>query len=97
MSPLLTIKKTYEDKHVYKYSVIVKEDNIETEHEVSIEKDYYEKLTSKKSSPDQLVKFSFHFLLEREPKESILKKFNLNEIQKYFPGYESEVIRHLSE
>jgi hypothetical protein len=37
---------------------------------------------------ETLVRDSFAFLLEREPKESILRDFDLAVIKKYFPDYE---------
>jgi hypothetical protein len=37
---------------------------------------------------DQLVRDSFHFLLQREPKESILKEFDLSVIKRYFPDFD---------
>ncbi len=43
-----------------------------------------------------LIRESFHFLLEREPKESILKKFDLPAIEQYFPEFPSEIRRRLS-
>lgn len=61
------------------------------QYSVDVDKDYYEKLTGGKTKPEELVKKSFEFLLEREPKESILRKFNLKVIQTYFPEYENEI------
>ena len=43
---------------------------------------------SRGRSVEQLVGDSFAFLLEREPKESILKEFDLALIRRYFPGYD---------
>lgn len=40
----------------------------------------------------ELVEESFRFLLEREPKEAILSRFELSDIEGYFPEY-PEVIR----
>ncbi len=37
---------------------------------------------------EELVGDSFAFLLEREPKESILKEFDLALIRRYFPEYD---------
>jgi hypothetical protein len=37
--------------------------------------------------PDRLIEASFHFLLEREPKEAILTRFDLPVIERYFPDY----------
>lgn len=37
---------------------------------------------------EALVRDSFAFLLGREPKESILREFDLSVIKRYFPEYE---------
>ncbi len=79
------------------------------EYAVTLDKEYWEKLTPSTGSgqapstssgqahgqltPEELVRKSFEFLLEREPKESILREFNLNVISKYFPEYEKEIIK----
>jgi hypothetical protein len=39
-------------------------------------------------SAEELVADSFSFLLRREPKESILKEFDLAVIRRYFPDYD---------
>jgi hypothetical protein len=44
---------------------------------------------------DQLVHASFTYLLEREPKESILRSFELNVIARYFPDYPATIARHV--
>jgi hypothetical protein len=44
-------------------------------------------------SPEDLVRDSFHFLLDREPKESILREFKLSVIGRYFPEYGREITR----
>jgi len=43
------------------------------------------------AAAEQLIKASFHFLLEREPKESILSSFDLPVIEHYFPEYPREI------
>jgi hypothetical protein len=39
------------------------------------------------STVEDLVKRSFEFLLEREPPRSILPRFSLPDIERYFPDY----------
>jgi hypothetical protein len=39
------------------------------------------------ATPEELLEASFAFLLEREPKEAILRKFELPVIERYFPEY----------
>ena len=62
-----------------------------TEHTVSVSAAYYEKLTSRRASPEMLIQRSFEFLLEREPNTSILRRFELSVIQTYFPEYEKSM------
>ena len=37
---------------------------------------------------DKLVRDSFAFLLQHEPKESILREFDLSVIKRYFPDFD---------
>jgi len=45
---------------------------------------------------ERLLVATFEFLLEREPKESILSRFDLRVIARYFPEYDDEVRRRLA-
>ena len=73
-----------------KFEVIIYADQ-ETTHKVFISNQTYLDLTSKKISKKELVKFSFEFLLEREPNTAILSSFDLIQISKYFPEYSAEL------
>ncbi len=42
-----------------------------------------------------VVRESFRFLLEREPASSILSRFSLSDITRYFPEYPSELAHRL--
>jgi hypothetical protein len=44
----------------------------------------------------RLLEQSFRFLLEREPKEAILPRFELTVIARYFPDYPTEIRRRLA-
>ncbi|MDY7079078.1 MAG: hypothetical protein SXV54_19360 [Chloroflexota bacterium] len=79
----------------YELQVIVKEGRGESRHRVTLRKADYERLSGGKISPEALVTESFRFLLEREPKESILRSFDLTVIGRYFPEYEREIARRL--
>jgi len=83
---MLSIKTQSNDR----YEVIVNS-KCKTTHVVSIsDKDYLD-LTNKKVTKEELLKFSFKFLLERESNTSILSSFELRLISKYFPEYENSV------
>lgn len=45
--------------------------------------------------PERVIEESFRFLLEREPKEAILARFELPVIGRYFPEYPAEIRRRL--
>ena len=79
----------------YELQVTVKEGRGESRHRVTLRKADYERLSGGKVSPEALVTESFRFLLEREPKESILRSFDLTVIGRYFPEYEREIARRL--
>jgi len=43
-----------------------------------------------------LVEESFQFLLEREPPESIMRRFDITVIERYFPEYRSDIKRRMA-
>lgn len=86
----VTLKEQHEDR--WQFFVMVTEGETMTKHDVALTRAYYEKVTKKNVSPEEFVKRSFDFLLAREPKESILRKFDISIIQRYFPEYESKVM-----
>ena len=73
------------------FEVQVTNNDSETNHEVLLKKDTWQRLKGERSNPKELIVDSFKFLLEREPKEAILGKFDLELIGKYFPEYEKEI------
>ncbi|NIM50523.1 MAG: hypothetical protein GTN62_09495 [Gemmatimonadales bacterium] len=66
-----------------------------TEHEVMVDRSYYEKLTGGRVPAETLIERSFEFLLEREPNTSILRRFDLPVIGQYFPEYEGTIRKML--
>ena len=76
----------------FEFEVVVREGGSQTSHKVKLRKEYYQKLTEGRAAPDELVRKSFEFLLENEPKESILGSFDLSVIARYFPEY-TDVIK----
>ena len=62
-----------------------------TSHNVTVQPDYAQKLTSGTISTVDLIHQSFEFLLARESNTSILRSFDLSVIAHYFPEYEREM------
>jgi hypothetical protein len=71
--------------------VDVREGNDATRHTVAVERVDLERLAPGSDTPDDLVRRSFEFLLAREPKESILREFELPAISRYFPEFAREI------
>lgn len=83
----IAVTKIRSDGGGFEYEVTVREGGSQTSHKVKLKKEYYLELTEGRAAPDDLVRKSFEFLLENEPKESILGSFDLSVIERYFPGY----------
>jgi hypothetical protein len=64
-----------------------------TEHTVRVTRGELARLAPADDEPTDLVRRSFEFLLAREPKESILRSFELPVIGRYFPEYEAAIKR----
>ena len=62
-----------------------------TTHRVTLTHLYYQKLTNNQVTPEILVEKSFEFLLDRETNTSILSRFDLPIIERYFPEYEETI------
>ena len=61
-----------------------------TEHRVRVTPGDLERFGAGRSV-EELLEESFRFLLEREPNTSILSRFDLPLINRYFPEYEREI------
>ncbi len=70
------------------FGIDIEDDNGRSYHRVTVDKTYWNQLTGRNTNPEALVHRSFEFLLEREPRESILSEFNLHVINQYFSDYE---------
>lgn len=63
-----------------------------TVHVVTVDAAYAQRLTRGRVPVEQLVRRSFDFLLAREPSTSILGRFDLPVIGRYFPEYERTIV-----
>jgi hypothetical protein len=79
------------DQDQVKFRVTVREEDSKTEHTVRVSSETLQSLTGGAISSADLVARSFEFLLGREPKESILREFDLSVIERYFPDFQEEI------
>lgn len=77
------------------FRVRVAEGGSESTHQVTLDPKDNARLAGGPGKPEDLIRKSFEFLLEREPKESILGRFDLSVISRYFPEYEREIKKRL--
>jgi len=78
------------------FAVTVRDDASQSTHIVRVAEDYVGRLGLGDVDRGELVRASFVFLLEREPKESIMTSFELSVIERYFPEYPTEIRRRLT-
>ena len=67
------------------------EHSVNSNHIVTLNDDIHFEITESIKSKEELILFSFKFLLERENNTSILSNFNLETIQNYFSEYKNEI------
>ena len=91
----LKVQKKSEDDESLVFSVEVGGRKSGTSHVVTVHRRDLDRLTPGDVTAAELVEESFRFLLEREPKESILSRFDLTTIEDYFPEYEREIEKRL--
>jgi hypothetical protein len=88
----IQVERTGADGQIL-FDVRVSEEGSESRHEVTLSEEDYRRLGEGYGSPDEFVRACFEFLLEREPKESILSRFDVSVISRYFPEFEETIMR----
>ncbi len=90
----IEVGRTRQDPSATSFHVRVTDDDGSTsEHDVTSTNADLERLASGYPSPETFIHASFEFLLEREPKESILRRFDISQIATYFPEFDAEIGR----
>jgi hypothetical protein len=95
-SDMIQVRLTAE-RDPFTFDVVVSEGQGETRHHVTMSRELCERLTAGKHTPERCVEAAFRFLLDREPKESILRRFDVTEISRYFPEFEREMPHYLAQ
>lgn len=70
------------------FEVVVRDAKGETRHDVTMARATFARLAGTEHTPTQCVEAAFRFLLDREPKEAILARFDVDVIARYFPEFE---------
>jgi hypothetical protein len=78
------------------FEVVIREGKGETRHHVTMTRQMCDRLAAGKHTPERCLEAAFRFLLEREPQGSILRRFDVTAISRYFPEFERELPHYLS-
>jgi hypothetical protein len=77
------------------FDVVLRKGGGESRHPVTMASYACEQLAKGAHTPEVCVEAAFRFLLDREPKESILQRFDVSLISRYFPEFERELPSYL--
>ena len=80
-------------EHAWTCHARIREGATATEHTIDVCADDLARYAPDAADPTDLVTRSLRFLLAREPKESILRRFDLPVIGRYFPDWERTIRR----
>lgn len=83
-----------EDGDPLAFDVTVRDEKSETRHRVTLSRKDFERLRDG-ANAERLIEAAFRFLLDREPKESILSRFDVSVIARYFPEFEATLSSYL--
>jgi hypothetical protein len=93
---MIQVRRTAEHDS-FVFQVVVREGKCESHHHVTMSREMCERLTAGKHTPERCLEAAFRFLLDREPKESIFRRFDVTAISRYFPEFEREMPHYLSQ
>ncbi|HEX4077832.1 MAG TPA: hypothetical protein VHX61_03015 [Rhizomicrobium sp.] len=79
-----------------RFEVTVSQSGSATRHEVTMSCAVFNTLGGGAQTPECCIEAAFRFLLDREPKEAILRKFDVTVIEGYFPEFSREFPRYLA-
>lgn len=66
-----------------------------TRHHVTMSRETAGRLGADRHDPARIIEAAFRFLLDREPKESIMGRFDVTVISRYFPEFEGTLPDYL--
>ncbi len=92
IEPIVECRATQDGWHC---TVTLGDDPGATTHEVQVDREVLDDLAPG-APPEELVRASFAFLLEREPRESIMRQIDLPIIGRVFGDYRDEIGRRLA-
>lgn len=93
MSARITVTGLTTESSQMSFAVMVEDGGSASEYTVTAARGDVERLSREGEEPAGFIERCFRFLLEREPRESILRTFDVSVISHYFPEFEATVGR----
>ena len=88
----ITVTRTNESDDAFTFEVGVSEAGSSSRHVVTLSHWDFDAQGDRFSEPEEFVRRCIEYLLEREPKESILASFDVQDIGTYFPEFKRDVL-----
>src|ERR1700735_994094 len=79
----------------FTFDVIVRDLRGESRHRMTIEANEAERWAKLGAEPSRCAEAVIRFLLDREPKESIMSAFDIRVVRRYFPEFDEAFPRYL--
>jgi hypothetical protein len=88
MSSKATVVVSEDPGRMLSFRVAVRDARGESRHQVTMAPQDAERFAKLGAEPARAVEAAMAFLLDREPKESVLGAFDINVIRRYFPEFD---------
>lgn len=91
---MISVKQVSETDPL-EFEVVIDDGNGQSRHQVTMSQQAFGRLAGG-TSAEACIEAAFRFLLDREPKEAILRRFDVSVISRYFPEFEAELARYIA-
>jgi hypothetical protein len=88
----IQVTRTGETDESLTFDVHVSESGSRSRHVVTLARSDVDAQGDRFPQPEDFVRRCMEYLLEREPKESILERFNVRDIGRYFPEFTRDLL-----
>jgi hypothetical protein len=93
----VAISVTPDPTRALTFDVVVRDGRGESRHRVTMQADEAERWAKLGAEPSHCVEAAIRFLIDREPKESILRAFDISVIRRYFPEFDDAFPDYLAQ
>jgi trans-aconitate 2-methyltransferase len=94
MNPKIEIRRIREGDP-FELAVTVRDAHGATTHRVILSEADRRAIGGPGATPERCIEAAFRFLLDQEPKEAILARFDVDTIRRYFPEFDREIASYL--